>query len=50
MEGQRFRKTSQLDETKIIADLLIKIRMKADLLRIKSFCAVNIRNGDRDEF
>src|SRR5947208_1179036 len=40
----------QLDETKIIPDLVIMISIKADLLSIKSLCAVNVRDGNRYEF
>src|SRR6185312_1625279 len=41
---------SQLDKAHFFRDLLIKVVMKANLLDVKSFRAVNVRDGYRDQF
>src|SRR5205809_5009923 len=40
----------QLDKAQVLPDLLVKISVKADLLRIKSLGAVNICDRDRNQF
>src|SRR5207248_8449900 len=40
----------QLDKAQVLADLLVKISVKADLLRIKSLGAVNVCDRYRNQF
>src|SRR5258708_18950735 len=40
----------QLDKAQVLPDLLVKISVKADLLRIKSLGAVNVCNRYRNQF
>src|SRR6266567_3043403 len=40
----------QLDKAQVLPDLLVKISMKADLLRIKSLGAVNVCDRYRNQF
>src|SRR6266699_3933135 len=40
----------QLDKAQVLPDLLVKISVKAHLLRIKSLCAVNVCDRYRNQF
>src|SRR5215471_352893 len=43
-------KRCQLDKAQVLINLLVKVSVKAEFLRIKSLCAVNVCDGYCDKF
>src|SRR4051794_31817973 len=49
-DGARRTRWRQLDETDVVAHLVVVVGVEADLLDVKGLRAIDVSDGNRDEF